>query len=270
MKKVIFIICNILIITYLLACLGLYLGQEKILFLPEKLPENYQFRFQSTWIQDYEEHTLASQDDGKINLLWFKTKKPKGVIVYCHGNAGNLQRWASIIDDLMRFEYDIILWDYRTYGKSLGKLNEKNILADGQLIYEFAKIHFAENQIVVYGRSLGTGVATYLAASNSPSQLLLETPYYNLKDVAGFHFPYFPYSLLLKYALPTNDWLKEVRCPICIFHGTYDRTVPYQSGVKLKPLLKPNDEFVTIEAGDHNDLNTFQLYEEKIKQILGK
>lgn len=261
---------KILISIYLLACLVLYIWQEKIIFLPEKLPENHSFRFQSAWIQDFEEQMLICQDRGEVNLLWFKAKKTKGVIVYCHGNAGNMQRWANMVDDFVQFDYDVILWDYRTYGKSSGRLNEENILADGQLVYEFAKKHFAESQIVVYGRSLGTGVATYLAASNSPSQLMLETPFYNLKDVAGFHFPYFPYSVLLKYEFNTDEWIKEVRCPICIFHGTYDRTVPYQSGVKLKPLLKSQDEFITIEAGDHHDLNTFLLYEEKIKQILGK
>lgn len=267
MKKVI-LFFSILISIYLLACLGLYIWQEKVLFLPEELSENHQFRLQSEWVQSQEEYTLSAQDEGKINLLWFKTEKPKGVIVYCHGNAGNIQRWANIVDELMQYGHDIILWDYRTYGKSTGKLTEKNMLADGQLVYDFTKKHFGENQIVVYGRSLGTGVATYLAAANSPQQLILETPYYSLKDVAAFHFPYFPYGLLLRYELKTNEWIKEVRCPIYIFHGTYDRTVPYKSGFKLKPLLKSKDEFITLEAGDHNDLSTFFIYKEKIKEIL--
>lgn len=269
--KIVILILKIVVIIYLLVCVCFYIWQEKVLFLPEKLPENYQFRFRSAWMQDSEEHTLTSKSaEGKINLVWLKTAKPKGVIVYCHGNAGNIQRWANIVDDLMQYGYDVILWDYRTYGKSTGKLNEKNLLADGQLVYNFAKTHFTENQIIVFGRSLGTGVATYLSAANSPHYLLLETPYFNLKDVAAFHFSYLPYSLLLKFEFNNNEWIKEVRCPIYIFHGTYDRTVPYKSGYKLKPLLKPNDEFITLEAGDHNDLSSFLLYQEKIKEILSK
>jgi len=268
--KIVILIFKILILIYLIACLGLYIWQEKVLFLPEKLPENHQFRFQSAWIKASEEHTLLAQENGKINVVWLKTENPKGVIFYCHGNAGNIQRWANIVDDLMQHDYDIILWDYRTYGKSTGKLTEKNLLADGQLVYDFAKKHFLENQIVVYGRSLGTGVATYLSAANSPRCLILETPYFNLKDVAAFHFSYFPYSLLLRFELKTNEWIKEARCPTYIFHGTYDRTVPYKSGYKLAPLLKANDEFITLEAGDHNDLSTFLLYEQKIKEILEK
>ncbi|GAB4110420.1 MAG: alpha/beta fold hydrolase [Thermoflexibacter sp.] len=268
--KIAFLILKIFTSLYLVACAILYFLQEKILFLPVSLSENYRYKFDSQRIKEHEEHFLNTENRGKINLVWFKIANPKGVILYCHGNAGNIQRWASIVDDLMRFGYDIILWDYRTYGKSTGQLNEKNLLSDAQAVYDFTKKHFSENQIIVYGRSLGTGMATYLSAMNAPNYLILETPYFNLSDVAGYYFPYFPYHLLLKYKLPSNEWITEVRCPITIFHGTYDRTVPYSSGFKLKSLLKAHDEFITIEGGDHNDLNTFYIYEEKLGKILGK
>ena len=271
MRNVLLIIFIIICSIYLFVCLVLYFAQEKVIFLPEPLPANYTYIFHSKWLSSSEEYFLTTYDSQKINLVWFKGKsKPKGVILYCHGNAGNIQRWASIVDDLMQYDYDVILWDYRTYGKSMGKLSEENLLKDAQLVYDFAKLHFSESQVLVYGRSLGTGLATYLSATNAPQKLILETPYYNLRDVAATHFPYFPYSLLLRYEFPTNEWIQEVRCPIFIFHGTYDRTVPYSSGSKLKDYLKLQDQFVTIEAGDHNDLNTFQIYEEKIKEILTK
>ena len=264
-------IAIIFLSIYALLCAVLYFGQEKILFLPEPLPNNHQFTFRSTHIATHTEAHLLTHDGDSINLVWFKAKeKPKGVIIYCHGNAGNIQRWASLVDDLIKYQYDLILWDYRTYGKSKGKLSEGNLLKDAQMVYDYAKKNFTEKEIIMYGRSLGTGIATYLSAMNSPKILILETPYYNLKDIAEIHFPYFPYQLLLKYELKNNEWIKEVRCPVYIFHGTYDRTVPYSSGIKLKPLLKQDDEFITIEAGDHNDLNTFLIYEEKIGEILGK
>jgi uncharacterized protein len=270
-KKVLFVLFIIACAIYLLLCLVLYVWQDKILFLPEPLPSDYQYVFRSRWLGSSEEFALPTHDHQKINLVWLKPKStPKGVILYCHGNAGNIQRWASIVDDLLQYDYEVMLWDYRTYGKSTGKLTEDNLLKDAQLVYDFAKKHFSEDKILLYGRSLGTGIATYLSAVNSPQLLILETPYYNLKDVAGTHFPYFPYALLLKYELKTNEWINEVRCPIYIFHGTYDRTVPYRSGLKLKEYLKPQDQFITIEAGDHNDLNTFHIYEEKIREILAK
>lgn len=271
MKKVLISLVIILVAIYLLVCLILYIWQEKILFLPEPLPANYTYKFNSKWVASHETFSLPTHDKKQLSLVWFKVAgKSKGVILYCHGNAGNIQRWASIVDDLMQHQYDVMLWDYRTYGKSEGELSEENLLKDAQLVYDFAKKHFSENNITVYGRSLGTGIATYMAATNSPQRLILETPYYNLKDVAGIHFPYLPYGLLLRYELKTNQWIQEVRCPIYIFHGTYDRTVPYSSGIKLKPLLKEGDEFITIAAGDHNDLNTFLIYEEKINEILAK
>ncbi len=268
--KVAFFILKMLASLYLVACAILYFLQEKILFLPVSLPEDYQYNFDSRWFKEYKEYFLNTENGGKINLVWFKTPRSKGVIVYCHGNAGNIQRWASIVDDLMQFGYDIVLWDYRTYGKSRGHINEKNLLSDAQAVYDFTKKHFSENQTIVFGRSLGTGVAVYLSARNTPKCLILETPYFSLSDVAGYHFPYFPYSLLLRYKLPSYQWITKVSCPITIFHGTYDRTVPYSSGVQLKPLLKVHDEFITIEGGDHNDLNTFYIYEEKLKEILEK
>jgi pimeloyl-ACP methyl ester carboxylesterase len=270
MMKILFLFLKISFALYIIVCLILYFLQEKILFLPVVLDKNHRYQFYSQWIKGFEEHFLESQEGGNLNLIWFKVAQPKGVVLYCHGNAGNIQRWANIVDDLMKYGYDVILWDYRQYGKSTGKLSEKNMLSDAQLVYEFAKQRFPENQVIVYGRSLGTGVATYLAALNTPQYLILETPYFSMPDVAGFHFPYIPYRLLLKYNFPSYQWIKDVRCPISIFHGTYDRTVPYLSGKKLAPLLKENDEFITIEGGDHNDLNTFLLYDEKIAQILQK
>jgi fermentation-respiration switch protein FrsA (DUF1100 family) len=264
MKKVFLIIIAILVLLYCLVAVVLYFVQEKIIFHPQPLSQSFHYSLKSI----YSEHFLTT-NDGKahINLLWLKAKKTKGVIVYSHGNAGNLERWSEIVTYFTQFGYDVMAYDYRNYGKSTGELSEKNLLDDAQLVYNFAKEHFTETQIICYGRSLGTGIATYLAANNAPQKLILETPYYNLLDIGeNYYLGIFPLQLLMKYHLRTDLRITDVRCPIIVFHGTADEVIPYSSAEKLKKLLKPQDKFITVPNGTHNELINYQEFTNSISK----
>jgi len=159
--------------------------------------------------------------------------------------------------------------DYRTYGKSTGKLSEKALFMDGQLFYEYALRHYNESSISLYGRSLGTGIASKLASENNPYKLILETPYYSLMDVGQNRFPFLPVKWFLSYQLKNYEFIKNVRCPIAIFHGTEDRVVPYDSGKRLFDSIPfENKEMYTIEGGGHNNLVTFDSYLKAIDTVL--
>ncbi len=243
----------------------LYFLQEKMLFLPTVLEQDYVYKFS----QPFDELLLKTDDDAVINAIHFKVENPKGVILYFHGNAGDLSRWGLIAEYFVEKQYDVLIMDYRTYGKSTGKLSEKALYNDGQLCYNYLKEHYNEARITLYGRSLGTGVATYLASKNKPKQLILETPYYSIVDVAKSRFPMFPVEALLKYKLQTNQYIKQVKCPITMFHGTEDSVVPFASAKKLFEVSpKPITTFVTIENGNHGNLINYELYHAQIKKIL--
>lgn len=255
---------KVLCILYVMITAALYFLQEKILFLPTELPQDYSYSFE----YPFEELFLSPENGVSINALHFKAESPKGVILYFHGNAGDLSRWGTIAQHFVYLGYDVFIMDYRTYGKSTGPLNEQSFYDDAHYCYKFLLEQYPEEQIVVYGRSLGTGMATYLASKHQPKQLILETPYHSILDVAQHRFPLLPVSLLLKYKFPSYDYISDVDCPITIFHGTDDSVVPYSSAQKLKSLAPSGTEFVTIDGGGHNNLIEFQTYKDKVKAIL--
>lgn len=250
---------------YLIIAAMLYFLQERLIFLPTKLPADYEFSFS----EPFKEVFLKADDEALLNGIHFKLEDPKGVILYFHGNAGDLSRWGEITSYFTTKGYEVIVMDYRTYGKSTGKLSEAVLYTDAQLFYDYAKSKYPEDKIVVYGRSLGTGIASKIASSNNPSKLILETPYYSLEDVGRSRFPWLPVKLLSRYAIPSYEFVTRVKCPITIFHGTDDQVVPFESGKKLfETIRNENKKMIVIEGGAHNNLSAFEAYQNNIDEIL--
>ena len=252
-------------VFYIMIGTSLYFLQEKLIFLPTTLEKNFQFEFQNP----FEELFLEAKDGAIINALHFKAETPKGVILYFHGNAGDLSRWGNITSFLVEKDYDVLVMDYRTYGKSTGKLSEKALYDDALMCYSYLVQSYKEKEIIIYGRSLGTGLATYIASVKDPKQLILETPYYSLVDVAKRRFPILPVSLFMKYRLPSFEFIQDVQCPITMFHGTDDSVVSIDSGRKLfDSFNNPQKTFIEIETARHNDLIEFKEYRDGIDLTL--
>lgn len=253
-----------LIVIYLFIVSMLYFFQEKIIFLPSKLPQEFTYNFN----RPFHEFFLDADDGARLNGIHFKVDNPKGVILYFHGNAGDLSRWGQITEFFVEKQYDIIVMDYRTYGKSTGKLSETALFTDAQLFYDYTLKYYTEDQIRVYGRSLGAAIATHTASTNNPKKLILETPFYNLLDVAQNRFPVLPVKWLLKYEFKSNLYITKVKCPMTILHGTEDTVVPYESGKKLYTIASGEKELITVEGGEHNDLINFKAYTRNIDAVL--
>ena len=255
----------VLLGLYIMVGATLYLLQEKFLFLPKTLPQDYTYEL----AYEYDEHFLDAPNKGVINALHIKANNPKGAILYFHGNAGSLKRWSEIVEYFVAMDYDVYVMDYRTYGKSKGILSEEDLYIDAQVCYDHLKQFWEEKNIIVYGRSLGSSMATKMASLNNPKKLILESPFYNITDVAKKRLPFFPVKSLLKYKLPNNEHMTHVKCPISIVHGTSDNVVPFSSGEKLyKASPKDKTIFTVIENGGHNNLIEFDKYHEFIKEIL--
>ena len=265
-QKVLIYIVSIYVLLVVIAILF----QEKFLFRNTKLAMNYQYEFKG----DFEEMWFEPEANVKLNALYFRTDstKRKGLIVYFHGNADDLRRWGKHAVDFTKNDYDILMIDYRQFGKSTGELSEKVLHSDAAYVYKWAKKRFPENQIILYGRSLGTGIATRLASQNKPKMLLLETPYFNLSDVVNSYFPLIPYNSVLKYQFRTDLYIRQVECPIHFFHGTKDKVVPYKSSLKLAALLnkKPFEILTTIPNGEHKNLGEFPEYHIALDSLLQK
>lgn len=260
-KKITLILLGI----YIMVGTALFLLQEKFLFLPETLSQDYTYELS----YDYDEYFLDTPNEGVINTLHIKANNPKGAILYFHGNAGNLKRWSEVTEYFVTLDYDVYIMDYRTYGKSKGVLSERALYNDAQVCYDHLKKFWKEEDIIVYGRSLGSAMATKMASSNNPKKLILESPFYNIVDVAKKRFPIFPVKNLLKYKLPNNEHIKDVKCLTFIIHGDNDNVVPFTSGLKLFNISNKDRTTLTkVENGGHNDLIEFDTYQKLIKEIL--
>ncbi len=244
---------------------ALYLLQEKFIFRPTVLPQDHVYEFR----HDHEELFLHTAEDAIINAIHFKVEHPKGVILYFHGNAGNLQRWGEVTEFFVDMNYDVLVMDYRTYGKSTGPLSEIALYNDGQKCYNYLLQRYSEEDISLYGRSLGGSIASKIASTNQPKRLILESPFYSVADVAKNRFPIFPVKKLLRYELPSYKHIINVSCPITIYHGTDDYVVPFTSGEKLAfESSKPTTLFVAVEGGGHNDLINFDSYRTAVTELL--
>ena len=240
----------------------LYFLQEKLIFLPTKLPQDYVYTFNA----EFEELFLTASDGAQLNALQFYAENPKGLLLYFHGNAGDLSRWGSIVEPFTDLGYDVLVMDYRTYGKSTGKLSENTLFSDAQLFYDHALEKYAAKNIIIYGRSLGASIATHLASNNDCKKLILETPFYSLQETAQERFPFLPTKQLLKYEMPSFEFIQKVSEPIRIFHGTKDNVISYESGKRLFESIPHNHKkMYTIQNGGHNNLSDFKTYWEGIK-----
>ena len=192
----------------------------------------------------------------------------KGVVIYFHGNRGNINRYAKFADPFVRNGYEVWMEDYPGFGKSTGERNERILYQQAEQVYKMALSKYPKDSIVIYGKSLGTGIAAYLASVKDCKQLILETPYFSIPDLFGCYAPMFPVSRMITYKIPANEYLQEVKVPITIFHGTDDGVIPYRCAAKLKAVLKPADHFITIENGSHHNLGKFPLFQQKLDSLL--
>ncbi|MBT8277533.1 MAG: lysophospholipase [Bacteroidia bacterium] len=251
---------------YIVVSVALYYLQDYLLFKPEKLPEDFQFYYDN---QETMEYNMETRDGAVINAVRFLPKgESKGVILYLKGNSKSIKGWGKFAVDFTRHDFNVVMVDYRGFGKSTGRRSQKAIKRDLQEVYNKLKEQTTEDRIILYGRSLGSGFAAKLASMNNPKMLILDAPYYSLTKVTARYMPFMPLSLLMKYPLPTYKWLKYVQCPIHIIHGTDDKLIPYKSSVKLSQVNPKLTRLHTIIGGGHKNLNNFESYHKILGEII--
>ncbi len=255
-----------LIIIYCSLGIAFYYLQENFLFHPVPLSADYIYHF----ARPFQEINVAINRNENLNVVQFfpEDSVRKGVVLYFHGNRQNINRYAKFADNFTRHGYEVWMPDYPGFGKTTGVLTEKKLYNLASVVYTLAKTKYAKDQIVIYGKSLGTGIASQLAAAKDCRLLILETPYYSIPDLFSFYAPIYPMDLMSHFKIPTYQYLQDVNAPVTIFHGTADEVIFYRCAAKLKKVLKPTDEFITIKKGKHNNLNTFDIFHQKLDSLL--
>ena len=264
MKKIFLTLLKVVVGLYIMICGLLYFFQENLIFFPQKLAKSYQFSF----TQSFEELNFKASDGKILNGLLFTVDNSKGLIFYLHGNAGSLSSWGDVASIYTNLGYDVFILDYRSFGKSEGVINgQEQLFEDNQIIYNEFKKEYNEQDIIILGYSIGTGLASKLASENEPKQLILQAPYYSLTDMVHQRFSFIP-TFILKYKFATNEYLKNCNMPITIFHGDRDNVIPYESSVKLKKEFRDKVHLITLKGQGHNGMTENNDYRNELKRIL--
>lgn len=247
-----------------LLSIAVYFLQDYFIFNPEKLHPGFKFRYDVPFRELY----FDIEKGVRINGLHFYREQPKGLIIYFHGNSRSIKGWAKYAKDFYRYDYDVVLLDYRGFGKSTGRRSEKRMLNDMQVIYSRLAAQYGEDHLIVYGRSLGSGFAAKLAADNQPRYLILDAPYYNFTRVIERFLPILPVRFVLRYHLRTDRWISKARCHVYILHGTKDWMIPIRHSEALQKINPRKITLIRIEGGGHNNLPRFNEYHGFIRDIL--
>jgi alpha-beta hydrolase superfamily lysophospholipase len=255
----------IIVSVYLVCGIVLYFFQEKILFHPQKLSVEHNFNFQIP----FKEINLPVSNEKNLSIVQFTIPDPvcKGVVLYFHGNRKNIERYASYAINFTKNNYEVWMMDYPGFGKTTGKLTEQTIYDDAALLYQMARARFSKDSIIIYGKSLGTGVASQLASVKDCKRLILETPYYSIEALMDHYAFIYPVSWMAKYHFPNYTYFKKLETPVTLFHGTRDEVIPYSQSLKL---VKENAgvHLVTIKKGRHNNLNDSPLFRQQLDSLL--
>lgn len=264
MKLDLYSILLIIVAVTLVIGLIIYFFQQKFFFHPEKLPEDFKFAYDNLQAEELFAETAPGV---KISYLHFKTEKPKGIVFYLKGNTKSIKGWGKFAVDFTRLNYDVIMMDYRGFGKSTGKRTSQGMKHDIQFVYDLVKAQVPEERIVVYGRSIGTPFAARVATRNHPRILILNSPIYSLERSINRYLPWLPAKYFMRFNLPTYKYLKGVDCPIKIIHGSDDKLVPVRTAIELSEIQPENTRLYLILKAGHLNVHTFKEYHRVLSEI---
>jgi hypothetical protein len=265
-RRKVFSWTKIVIIVYCLIGIALYYLQERFLFHPEKLDKNYQYHFD----RPFEEVMIPVNKEDTISLVKFfpADSLRKGVVLYYHGNRKNIGHYAAYAGIFLKHGYEVWMADYPGFGKTTGVRTEKKMYEQALIVQQLAASRYSGDSIIIYGKSLGTGIATYVAANTRSRALVLETPYYSIPSLFAHYAMIYPVSYMATYKIPAYQYMADVKAPVLIFHGTGDDVIPLSNAEKLKPYLKKGDRFIVIKGGGHNTLGNFPEFNAALDSLL--
>jgi len=251
---------------YITFCVLFYFFQHFIFFRPEILPSSFKYNYPFP----FTELEFDTEDGGRINGIYFKVPSSRGIVFYLKGNSRSVKGWGKFAKDFLSNGYDFVMIDYRGFGKSRGKRSQTRLFNDSQFMYKWLREKYKEEDIILYGRSLGSGIAARIASWNNPRLLILDSPYFSFyHNTKRFAF-WAPLKWILRYDIRTDQYLKTVNCRVQIIHGTKDRLFPFSQSERLKALFPEKIELAPIAGAHHNNLPDYPEYYQTLYDCLNK
>jgi pimeloyl-ACP methyl ester carboxylesterase len=242
----------------------LWWGQERLLFFPVPLPAGHRFDVAA----DVHERFI-DVPGARLSALHLQLPAPRAVVFYLHGNAGNLDGWFVNADFWRQANVDLFMLDYRGYGKSSGRITgQAQLEADVRAAWAAVAPRYAGKPVVLFGRSLGTGLTAGLAAELQPALTVLVSPYVSLRALAAEHYPWVP-TAVLRYPLATDAVLPRVKTPLLLIHGERDALIPPSHSDRLAAQA-PQARVLKVPGAGHNDLQQFPAYLDGLRAALDR
>lgn len=253
MKKLLFGVLYFLIAAMVVGWVYLRQLERQYLYHPQKVitttPGQFGLRYQDV--------QFVAADGTVLTGWWMPANRPRGTVIYCSGNAGNIGANASRAPEFLNRGFNLLLWDYRGYGRSAGRPSEKGLYTDARAAYDTAAAMSGRLPIIVYGVSLGSAVAVQLAQDRSPAALITEAGFASAAHLAQLWYPKLPLEHFLSVSFnSTNKISKLPNLPKLIGHSPHDQTIPFPSARLLYAAAAPPKTFAIL-AGGHNDGSWF-------------
>ena len=256
-----------LVIMYVGVCVLLTVFQKYFVYFPlreiEQTPAELGLAYEDVW--------LTSAGDVKIHGWFIPARDSRGTLLFFHGNGGNISRRLESIYIFHDLGLDVLIIDYQGYGRSEGKPGEENTYADAEAAWDYLTNTrgIASERIIIFGRSLGGAVATYLAERHTPGALILESTFTSIPDIGAKKLPFLPVRWLCRIKYNSLQRIGQVRCPILSIHSPQDNLIAYEFGEKLFQAAPEPKRFLQIE-GDHNSgfMQSLPKYREGLKNFL--
>ncbi|MBI3006584.1 MAG: alpha/beta hydrolase [Ignavibacteriales bacterium] len=248
------------------------LFEEKFIYFPTRYPGGlYE---ESRFIPDVVDCWITTEDSVRIHAWFAPSDSAIATLVMSHGNAGNISHRIDIIRRLQSSGFNVLMFDYRGYGRSEGSPSESGIYKDGRATFDYARSlrGVDTNKIIVWGTSLGGAVAVDVATQRRPAGMILESTFSSAADVAKVAYPFLPVHLVIQTRLNSFDKIPDVHIPILCMHGDRDSIIPFELGKKLHERANPPKEFYTIRGADHNDTYIVggKEYIQTVKEFVGR
>jgi pimeloyl-ACP methyl ester carboxylesterase len=264
-KKNIVRVLLILLVIYAIVGIYIYVYQESYFFRPDSISKDHQYSYD----HQYDEYFIPISNEDTLHLLHVKTDSvKKGDIIFYHGNGGNAGGYYYKLRKYLDKGFDLWLPEYPGYGKSVGKYSQENFYEFSLQAYKFIQKHLDTLPHYIYGWSLGTGPASYVAQGSQAKHLILETPYANWVDLFQIHLKVFPAKMLCRYHFSVKENLSHVFLPVTIFIGSDDEVIPMKHSLALKEVLKPIDTMLILNRGTHTNLDTYSHFRSRMNVIL--
>jgi uncharacterized protein len=244
----------------------MYVVQRGLMYFPE----TFRVAPAEAGFPEAQESVLKTAD-GESIIVWHVPPRDAGpVVVYFHGNGGSLRYRIDRFRGLTAGGDGLIALSYRGYGGSTGRPTEAGLIEDAKATYGFATSLYPADKLILWGESLGSGVAIALAAEQPVGRLILEAPFASAVDIAAGAYPFMPVRWLMKDQFRSDLRIANIRAPVLVLHGDRDAVVPIASGERLFALIKSPKRFMRIPGGGHENLGGFGVIEAARKFVEDK